>query len=104
VRFGGGEDFQHKHGISESSAALIGLLKQLMIFGTRALIGGPIARADPGYQEHSEAAVVESRQPRPAAACYGPVSRPGSPLHSGALVLACPISADPREEAPLVGD
>jgi hypothetical protein len=22
VRFGGGEDFQHKHGISESSAAL----------------------------------------------------------------------------------
>ena len=46
----------------------------------------------PGHQEHcdSEAAVVESRepQPRPAAACYGPVSRPGSPLRSGALGLA----------------
>ena len=47
-------------------------------------------RADPGHQEHSEAAVVESRepQPRPAATCCGPVSRPGSPLCSGALGLA----------------
>ena len=48
------------------------------------------ARADPGHQEQSEAAVVESRepQPRPAATCYGHVSRSGSPLRSGALGLA----------------
>jgi len=40
-------------------------------------------------QEQTEAAVVESRepQPRPAATCYGHVSRPGSPLRSGALGL-----------------
>ena len=46
--------------------------------------------ADPGHQELSEAAVVESRepQPRPAATCCGPVSRPGSPLCSGARGLA----------------
>jgi len=51
---------------------------------------GANPRADPGHQEHSEAAVVESRepQPRPAATCYGHVSRPGSPLRSGALGLA----------------
>ena len=50
------------------------------------LLGGPIARAE---HSDSEAAVVESRepQPRPAAACYGPVSRPGSSLRSGALGL-----------------
>ena len=30
------------------------------------LLGGPIARADPGHQEHSEAAVVESREPQPS--------------------------------------
>ena len=44
---------------------------------------GPIVRADPG-QEHSEAAVVESREPQPCptATCYGHVSRPGSPLRS----------------------
>ena len=51
---------------------------------------GANPRADPGHQEHSEAAVVESRepQPRPAATCCGPVSRPGSPLCSGARGLA----------------
>jgi hypothetical protein len=51
---------------------------------------GPNPRADPGHQEHSEAAVVEPREPqhRPAATCCGHVSRPGSPLRSGALGLA----------------
>jgi hypothetical protein len=51
---------------------------------------GANPRADPGHQEHSEDAVVESRepQPRPAATCCGPVSLPGSPLCSGALGLA----------------
>ena len=33
----------------------------------------------------------------------GHVSRPGSPLRSGTLGLACPISAAPKEAAPLVG-
>ena len=53
-----------------------------------AVTAGAIARAE--HQEHSEAAVVESRepQPRPAATCYGHVSLPGSPLRSGALGLA----------------
>jgi len=72
-----------------------------------AVTAGAIARAE--HQEHSEAAVVESRepQPRPAATCYGHVSLPGSPLRSGALGLAhaslLAISAAPKEAAPLVG-
>jgi hypothetical protein len=68
---------------------------------------GANPRADPGHQEHSEAAVVESRepQPRPAATCCGPVSRPGSPLCSGArgLARASLLASSRLEAAALVG-
>jgi len=62
------------------------------------LLGGPIARADPGHQETpkppSLSLANSSRAPSLSlanssrATCYGHVSRSGSPLRSGALGLA----------------
>ena len=71
-------------------ASKVGRKGRLLLSMLAVSARGPNRRADPGHQEHSEAAVVESRepQPRPAATCYGHVSRSGSPLRSGALGLA----------------
>jgi hypothetical protein len=75
------------HSVSQQTVCLVPSLGYPTLVR---LLLGDIARADPGHQEHSEDAVVESGepQPRPAATCYGHVSRPGSPLRSGALGLA----------------
>jgi hypothetical protein len=81
------------------------------------LLGGPIARADPGHQETpkppSLSLANSSRAPSLSlanssrATCYGHVSRSGSPLRSGALGLAhaslLAPSRLPKEAAPLVG-
>ena len=71
-------------------ASKVGRKGRLLLSMLAVSARGPNRRANPGHQEHSEAAVVESRepQPRPAATCYGHVSRSGSPLRSGALGLA----------------
>jgi hypothetical protein len=69
-----------------------------------------IARADPGHQEHSEAAVVESREPQPcpAGTCYCHVSAlrsprlaPASLLRLRARVCGCALQTG-RTQSPAV--
>ena len=77
------------HSVSQQTVCLVPSLGYPTLVR---LLLGDIARADPGHQEHSKAAVLESREPppRPTATCYcyGHLPRPGSPLRAGAPGLA----------------